>query len=239
MPWSMGVMGATAQLDIPASGLQLYLDANNPISYSGSGTQWLDISGNNRHFNWSSVSYNSTGIKSFNTNGRRATGPASNSFGINNTSGYSVVYTFYQNSLQTASSFKWYSSNGSGSAGRGIFAHSTWTDSNLYWDQGGCCNADTRTIGSIPSSTGTWHFIVLRNNHAATSRTIWRNNSIIATNTSGIANINLSGTGADIGGADEGTNWDARIAQFALYNRPVTDAEIEQLWSSFRVKVAL
>ncbi len=34
---------------IVTSGLQLHLDAKNPLSYSGTGTQWKDLSGNNKH----------------------------------------------------------------------------------------------------------------------------------------------------------------------------------------------
>ena len=224
--------------DIPTLGLQLYLDANNPTSYSGSGTTWKDLSGNNRNFTWTSnPSFNNSGIKYFNTNGYGAYGPASNSFGINNTSGYTFFFTMYQNGLANTAGFKWYSSS---SYGRGIFAHSTWGDGTIYWDQGGCCGADTRTSVGLSSSTGAWHVIGLRNNYSATNRTIWDNGSIITTNTSGIANINLSGTAANVGYTDEyGTGWNARIGQFVVYNRALSDTEMTTVTNKFKSKVGL
>jgi len=224
---------------LPTSGMQLYLDASDTAYYPGSGNVWYDLSGNNRHFTWSSVSYNSGNIKSFSAFNRQAAGPASNSFGINNTSGYTIFITAYQNSTTGAGAFKWYSSNGGGSAGRGIFSHLTWSDSNIYWDQGGCCNPDTRTSVALPNPTGTWHVIAFRNNYAATNRTIWRNNSILTTNTSGIANINLSSSAAHIGNNDEYSGWDANIGQFLMYNRSLSDAEMTQVYNILRLKVGL
>lgn len=247
--FSGGIFGLKEQLQlnaqnkwvsgVPAAGLQLYLDASNPASYPGSGSTWFDVSGNNRNFTWDSASFNSSGIKYFVSSNRRATGPASNSFGVNNTSGYTIFITIFQNSLTSQGTFKWYSSNGSGSQGRGIFSHLTWGDSNIYWDQGGCCNPDTRTSVALPSPTGTWHVIAFRNNYAATSRTIWRNNSILTTNTSGIANINLSGTAANIGGTDEYTSFDGNIGQFLMYNRSLSDVEMTQVYEILRLKVGL
>ena len=68
---------------IPQSGLQLLLDAGNPKSSPGSGTTWYDISGNGRDFTWGSApTYNTGTPKSIDS--LRASGPASNSFGIDN-----------------------------------------------------------------------------------------------------------------------------------------------------------
>ncbi|BDB52198.1 hypothetical protein GENT11_05100 [Flavobacterium ammonificans] len=41
------------------SGLVLHLDAGNPLSYSGSGTTWNDLSGNGSHVTLTSTSFNS------------------------------------------------------------------------------------------------------------------------------------------------------------------------------------
>jgi len=66
----------SSEIDIVNTGLQLYLDANNTTSYPETGSTWFDLSGNSKNFTWSSASYNATGIKSFNTDGRKSTGPA-------------------------------------------------------------------------------------------------------------------------------------------------------------------
>jgi hypothetical protein len=72
-------------------GLVLCLDAGNTKSYPGSGTTWTDLSGNGRNFTWvSSPSFTGGSKPYFSTLGNRCTGPASNSFGITNTSGYTM-----------------------------------------------------------------------------------------------------------------------------------------------------
>ena len=72
--WEDASSGGGGGSGIPASGLELHLDAANSSSYSGSGTTWYDLSGNNRHWNVSASSFVSTGIKHFDFSGQyRAT----------------------------------------------------------------------------------------------------------------------------------------------------------------------
>jgi hypothetical protein len=55
--------------DFPTSGLQLYLDAGNSSSYSGSGSTWTDLSGNGRNatlVNGPTYSSSNGGILNFN-----------------------------------------------------------------------------------------------------------------------------------------------------------------------------
>lgn len=47
----------TAGASIPTTGLEIWLDANDPSSYSGSGTVWSDISGNGVNFNVPSAAF--------------------------------------------------------------------------------------------------------------------------------------------------------------------------------------
>jgi hypothetical protein len=225
-------------VDIPTSGLQLYLDASNPLSYPGTGSTWYDLGPNKKDFTWaSSPTYNSSGIKYFTTLGNSANGPASDSFNLSNTSGYTIFFTAYQNALVSTGAFQWY---GTDANQRGIFSHGTWSDGNIYWDQGGCCDTDTRTYAALTPSTLAWNVIALRNNYSATNRTIWNNNSIIATNTSAIANINLTSQIARVGSSAYGENsssWNARIGQFIMYNRSLSDTEMTQVYNRLKLKV--
>jgi hypothetical protein len=119
---------------LTTDGLQCFLDITNKNSYPGSGNTWFDVSGNSRNFSWvSAPSYTSGSFPYFSTLGNRCVGPASNSFGINNTSGYTVSMIMLQNSLVATSAFKFYSSV---SGGRGIFSHATWSNDQIYFDQG-------------------------------------------------------------------------------------------------------
>jgi len=219
-------------------GLVLHLDAGNPKSYSGAGTSWYDLSGNGRHFAWvSSPSFTTGQIPYFSTLNNRCTGPASNSFGIDNTSGYTIFMHAMQNSLVATAAFKFYYAGG----GRGIFAHCTWVDDSVYFDQGGCCGSDTRTSVASGGSQS-WNLWGFRRT-ASTERSIWKNGTSLTSNTAAPAAINLNSTAVDLGSSDEyGGNtstWNARLATFIVYNRGLTDAEMRQNHNALKSRFGL
>lgn len=215
---------------IVTDGLVLCLDAGNPKSYPGSGSTWYDLSGNEGNFNWiSSPSYTSGSIPYFSTLGNRCTGPASNSFGINNTSGYTIFLICEQNSLVSTGAFKFYKNNLSGSSGRGIFSHCTWSDNVVYFDQGGCCGSDTRTNVASGGSQ-TWNIWTFRRFTGSSTRSISKNGTTLTTNTAAATTIDLDSRGVDVGSTDEyggnSSTWDAKLGGFVVYNRGLTDDEI-------------
>jgi hypothetical protein len=219
------------------SGLQIRLDAASTDSYSGSGTSWNDISGNGKNFSWNSVSYTSGSNPYFSTLGRRCTGPASNSLNITNTSGYTIYLIMLQNSLVNTGSFKFY---GDGSYGRGIFAHCSWGDGNVYYDQGGCCDASQR-ISASGGTMNTWNIFVF--NSSVSQRYLYKNNSLLASTSTAAANISLNSTAVDLGSSDEyggaSSTFDARLSQFIVYNRSLTVDEMNYNYESLRVRYSL
>jgi len=213
------------------NGLQAYLDATSSESYPGSGTTWYDISGNGRDGTWSAEpNYDSTGW--FNTSGFTCTGPASNSFGITDTTGYTIFITWYQYNLTSPVTFQFYR-NGTGNAARGIYAHCTWSNGNIYFDQGGCCGADTRTYVACPNPTGTWHTTALVRETNSSTRHIYIDGVLRITNTATAVDINLDGTAVNYVGP--GGVWDARLKCFIAYNRGLSANEILSLHNRFRV----
>ena len=216
---------------IPHKNLQVYLNAGDSRSYSGTGTTWYDISGNARHGTWSSVSHTTN---YFNTSGRYCNGPASNSFGIDNTSGYTVFIVWYQFSLTSGVAFRFTSSNGTGSQARGIYTHTTWSNERIYFDQGGCCNPDTRLDVACPNPTGTWHSSAVVRVKNSSTRYIYIDGSLVATNTAAAANINLNSTAVSYvcDSVDSNLAWDAGISSFLAYNRDLTAGEISALHNS-------
>jgi hypothetical protein len=213
---------------IPRGNLQVVLDASDFRSYPGSGTTWYDISGNGRHGTWASgptfqgTYFDTTSV---------CTGPASNSFGITNTSGYTIFIKWYQNTLTDASAFKF---NGSGTYNRGIFSHCTWSNQNIYFDQGGCCNADTRLNVACPNSTGTWHTTAFVRETGSSTRRIYIDGSLAATNTAAAANMNLNSSVVYYVGDDQsGAGWNAAIRCFLAYNRGLSATEIAQLHANY------
>lgn len=218
-------MGIAYNPRIVTDGLVLALDAGNAKSYPGSGNTWYDLSGNGRNFNWvSSPSFTSGSRPYFSTLGNRCTGPASNSLGINNTSGYTIFLICEQNALVATAAFKFY-----GSAGRGIFSHCTWSNDYVYFDQGGCCGGDTRTFVDSGGSQ-TWNIWTFRRFTNSSTRTISKNGTTLITNTNTAVDINLSSTGVDVGSSDESggnsSTWNAKLGGFVVYNRGLTDDEI-------------
>ena len=232
-----------SSIDIITNGLSVYLDATNTTSYPGTGSTWTDLSGNGRNFTWSSAPTFTAGTPSyFTTLGNRCQGPASNSFGINNTSGYTIFLIMNQNSLVSTAAFKFYSSNGSGAAGRAIFAHCTWSDDTVYFDQGGCCGSDTRTsVASGGSST--WNVWTFRRLTGSSTRSISKNGTTLTTNTSAASDINLNSTLMDLGSTDEfggnSSTWDARLGGFIVYNRGLDDTELTSVHNTIKTRYGI
>ena len=236
-------MGIAYNPRIVTDGLVLCLDAGNSKSYPGSGTTWTDLSGNARNFTWvSSPSYTSGSIPYFSTLGNRCTGPASNSFGIDNTSGYTIFLISMQNALVDTSAFQFYKNNLSGSSGRGIFSHCTWGDDIVYFDQGGCCGSDVRTsIGSGGSQT--WNIWTFRRLTDSSTRSISKNGTTLITNTAAATTIDLDSRGVDLGssidsGGDSST-WNARLGGFIVYNRGLSDDEISTTVNALKPKYGI
>jgi hypothetical protein len=227
-------LGSSLPVGLVLDGLSVYLDTTIPASYPGSGNTWFDISGNNRDFTWDSVSFTAGSPSYFNTgSGRRCQGPASNSVGIDNTSGYTVFLVMLQNTLTSSSAFKFYRANASGNSGRGIFSHCTWSDGVIYFDQGGCCLSSQRTNVSA-GTTNTWNIYTFRRLTNSSTRSILKNGTVLTTNTNSAANIDLDSRLIDLGRTDEDSLWNARLGGFLVYNRGLTDLEVGQVVTAIR-----
>lgn len=227
--------------DIVTDGLVLHLDAGNTKSYPGTGSIWYDLSGNNRNGSWASAPSftQSNSLSYFSTLGNRCIGPASNSFDIDNTSGYTIFISCRQITLVATGAFKFY---GTGSSNRGIFAHLTWSDNNIYFDQGGCCSSNTRTNVSSGGSQ-TWNLWTLRRFTNSSTRTISKNGSTLTTNTTAALDINLTSTAVDIVGSNDyggnSSTWNAQINMFFVYNRGLTDLEITSNYRAIKGRYGL
>lgn len=230
-------------ITLPSSNLLLHLDAGNPSSYSGSGTTWNDISGNGRNFTWASTptfGYDGN-IPYFTTLNNLATGPASNSFGLSNTT-YTIYVVCRQLTQTQSAAFKFHSSV---SGGRGIFSHLAWNNGNVYWDQGGCCGADTRTEVAS-GGTNNWNiwtfsrFQLPGRSGLQDYRTIYKNSAVLTTNITVPAALNLNSTAANIGGASDeyggsSSAWNARIAEFIVYGAGLNNGIIGKLRLKYNI----
>jgi hypothetical protein len=229
-------------VDIPTNGLAVYLDSTNVNSYPGTGTTWFDLSGNGRNFSWNTATFTVGSPSYFSTLGRLCTGPASNSFGIDNTSGYTIFLIDLQNSAQQSSAFKFYKNNLASSSGRGIFTHCTWSDSNIYFDQGGCCGVDTRTSVAA-GTTNTWNIYTFRRLTNSSTRTISKNGTTLTTNTNAATTIDLDSRAVNLASSDEygsgSSTWDARLGGFIVYNRGLSDIEITSVYNTIKTRYGI
>ncbi len=223
---------------IPQSGLQLLLDAGNSKSSPGSGTTWFDISGNDRDFTWGSApTYNTGTPKSIDSS--RASGPASNSFGIDNSSGYTIIFIALQDAATNAAAFQFMKDGVDNSDERGIFSHMTWSNGLLYFDQGGCCASNERTNTTVRYYSNTeWKTFGFTSN-AGNSRQIWVNGVSVKENTYAAKNIDLNGDAAYVGGAKYYTHWNAKMGVFIVYNRALTAAEMMQIHNAYKERFGI
>lgn len=219
-----GQLEQEQDLLIAKGNLAFYLDAKNPESYPGSGNTWYDLSGSGNNFYWNSAPTYTSGSHPYFTSNQLAYGPPSNLFGITSDTGYTIQFLSNNRSLVNSSVFKFYQNNASGSAGRGIFCHGPWSNDNIYFDQGGCCNSNQR-VNTGTGGAGSWNLWTLRKN--STSRDIWKNGTRIATNTTAAIGIGLDSRPVTFFGDDDyGTAWNAWASVFIAYSRPLSDAEI-------------
>jgi len=214
-------------------GLQAYLDANNTQSYPGSGDTWYDISGNGRHGTWTTAKFNAGGY--FDTTSVLCTGPASNSFGITDTSGYTIFITWYQYSLVQSSAFKFYNTTDT-QYFRGIFGHCTWNNGKVYLDQGWILpgGPTPRVEVACPNPTGTWHTTAFVRETNSTTMRIYIDGSVSVSGAVATTNLSLSSTPVSyVGDSTYGSAWNARIKCFIAYNRGLSATEIAQLHAKF------
>jgi hypothetical protein len=219
-------------INVITDGLSSYVNAGFSNSYPGSGTTWNDISGNGRNFVWASTP--TTGVDGtvpyFVTLNNLANGPACNSFGINNTSGYTITIVCRQVTLTQAAGFAFTRANTTGTASRGIFTHLAWIDNNIYFDQGGCCAASQRTSAGS-GGTNAWNVWTFRRLTNSSTRTIFKNATTLANNTAAASTLDLDARAASLGGAfvEYGSNsspWNAYLYAFVVYSRGLSDAEV-------------
>lgn len=197
------------------------------------GAVWTDLSGNGKNITWSNtvnhfaVSNNATrGIPHFRTIFNAGTGANSNSFGITNTTGYTIFMGFMESGVSGTFGFQFHDTT----AARGIFTHLIYSDGNVYFDQGGCCAGDTRI--SAPFTESYTKFNVITYRRSAVERSIFKNGALLAQNTTeSAASINLSSTAMTIG---QYNDWQGMVNMFMVYNRALSTAEIARVAAGFK-----
>ena len=216
--------------NIVTDGLILHLDAGDSNSYSGSGNTWNDISGNSNHFDINNVAtHNNEGYFLFNSTlvgGTGMIGPPSNSFGLSQTN-----HTIELVMTPTAAKGSIINFRGD-SHDYAINVHVPWSNNNIYYDVGGCCDATDRISG--PSNiVGQKIHIIFRSRPSTNPKreVILNGTSILNSGVNNTSTNNFTNIPVTLGGFMYNNNSSnhavsARLYSVKVYNRALTDAEV-------------
>jgi hypothetical protein len=211
---------------ITLNGLTLHLDAFRSSSYSGTGTTWFDLSGNNRNatingtVSYQSGYFNISSDSTYMSIPNAGLSPRTNDFT------YSCwVYFNATDSLDT------------------IFENGSWTDCLLFRYESSqfAVYAEGALRGTIawPAVTNSWRNIVLRRQSNTVSCYI--NNVLTGTPFSMSLDIDLANPNLWLMRSQHTSGqWtNGRISLFSIYNRALSDAEISLNYNVLRTRYGL
>jgi hypothetical protein len=230
-----GASTVTVQPDsVITTGLQLYYDAGNISSYSGSGTVWNDLSGNLRNGTLNNgVGYSSANGGSLTFNGTN----------------HSVSTPYSAGSVTNLTVSVWWRLNTWQNDGAGI--HFSVAPAQLYLGRGtsGGNSIDWRFYTGaflqetevFYTDTGWNHIVGTYDQDTGQGRMrLYRNGALVmqalSNNTTA---INVSANTVSIGGGAGAGFFDGNISQVLLYNRTLTADEVAQTFSSARARYGL
>lgn len=227
------------------NGLLMCVDASNPKSYVGSGTNWADLSGNGMDVTKTAdYNYSTFGGGSFNNTTAGNSGGMT--FSLTNFSKLTGTIEFWANPTT------WSDSNG-------LFVNRADTGANavdwlwlgpygggstLYFrlgDGSTCCNNDT-TVSSWSSvhPTGRWGHYIASWNSGGTAAIYFNGALLTSRSISSIPNTNPSSTGQiGIGHGSGNSRWLGYIAVAKIYNRQLSASEVRQNYDATKSRFGL
>jgi hypothetical protein len=139
-----------------------------------------------------------------------------------------IAVSFWQRLDAVVDSSSFWADSPTAGGSRGLNAHATWSDNNLYWDTNGCCDGTNRVAGPVGIdlvSEPAWHhFVFLKNGD---DKEVW----VDGVRMVDAANTNVLNTDFTVLhiGSDPGTaNIAGRIDDFAVFDT-LTEANIAAL----------
>jgi hypothetical protein len=223
-------MGIAYNTSIVRDGLVLHLDAANVKSYSGSGTVWKDLSGNENNStlaNGVAYSSNNNGLLSFD--------------------GVDDHADFFAPSLSTTTTVEMFVNLGTSYAGKMFFG---WSRYDVYTPSGhigyntansDCYGINATTVTALGLVNNLAHYVFeMRSDVSYTNNKIYINgvqqtlSQILSTEAAGNRIFN-SGNGR-IGGWRNDLNYKMvmNCSLFRVYNRALTATEISQNYNALR-----
>jgi hypothetical protein len=231
---------------VVSSGLILHLDAANTSSYSGSGSTWTDLTGNNNATLISSPTYetlNTRGFLTFNGTSQYGTIPFSNS-PFRQTS--AITYDVW---VKVATAGGGYvagtsSSGGQGTGGLGIYTDSalfTWTPSNPQSDR-------SFTNSSPVSFENTWKHVCMTFNYSTNTKALYINGSSVSMTDSGSwTTATPAGSSYNLSQADSIAGrfvnsqgyFKGSIAAIKIYNTALSSSDVTTNFNALKQRFGL
>jgi hypothetical protein len=221
------------------SNLILRLDASEATSYPGSGGVWYDLSGAGNNFNVNSTAYNSSG-KYFDFNGSYGCAKNSSDISLSGDVTY-VAVTRVKNSTA-----EWRTLTRSYSSDHHVIIQSGGWNIGMYDNDGAGFIGTGYSQQSLPGySTNTFDVLCWRWNATSDSPTYDLNVNGVQrgtiNNSSARYNRGFGSIGAYHNGNTDVNNasqWWGDIKFFAVYNRRLTDTEVQSNYTSLKTKFA-
>lgn len=219
---------------IVTDGLIVNLDAGFLPSYPRSGTTIYDTSGNNRNYtlkngiSWSNDSLVLDGVDDF------IEGPASNTFNI--TEDHTIEFVVKATEIKQTTTFFWRSDNN-----RAILTHTTWSDGYVYYDIGGCCANNQRIRYYNGNALNNIMYYTYRTrSDVKPYRHIYENGvSKVNSGSNDNSTITFNSSPMLLGGDGNSSNLKGNIYMFRVYNRALTDSEIQQNYNAQKGRFGL
>ncbi|MDA9251095.1 cadherin domain-containing protein, partial [Flavobacteriaceae bacterium] len=204
-----------ARADFVTDGLILHLDAGNSNSYSGSGSTWFDLSGNNNHATINGPTFSNSQIKHFVFDGSNDDIASMN---LSSYTNLTIEVWYYDNRTPGQYDLLTYNGN-SGSY--------TFTNNNFRTDGNGMGAANFNGASQISNQ---WvRFVYVKNSKVFINDTP-TNKSSGSDNAYGQLKIGDARS-------DVGQHWDGKIALVRVYNRGLTDQEISKNYDGFNAVI--
>ncbi|MFY9163316.1 fibrinogen-like YCDxxxxGGGW domain-containing protein [Aquirufa antheringensis] len=215
------------------SSLVLHLDAGNPASYSGSGTTWSDLSGNESHVTLTNTTFNSANGGSIAFNGTSSYADFTANIGVTNV--VTVEMWVKTNSLKAPGGAMYF----------GFGLYDAWTvNGNIGFntasgDQFGFSSAKVDYLGI----QGNWrHLVFVMNAGSKTNNKIYVNGESQALEQlAGVFSTINSNFNSGIGRIacwKNDLNWlmNLQVASFKIYNRELTIQEITNNFNTSKTR---
>lgn len=225
--------GSVAITCLSNSSLVLHLDAGNPLSYSGTGSTWNDLSGNGSNVTLSSTSFDAANGGSIVFNG--TTSYADFTANIGNTNVVTVEMWVKTNSLKAPNGAMYF----------GFGQYDVWTNGgNIgYNTAGGDQYGFNSSLVDYLGIAGNWrHLIFVMNSGAKTNNKIYVNGESQSLSqlagAFGASSSNFNSGLGRIGCWRNDLSWliNMQVSNFKIYNRELTQQEINNNFNTFRTK---